>query len=85
MRNVKPRYLLLVGLTTFVLVAFTVYAVLPFDFCLNWGSVVVEFLKGAAPVIAALIGIICIFIGIADIKDKKEARREELEASKKEE
>ena len=69
----------------FVLVAFTVYAVLPFDFCLNWGSVVVEFLKGAAPVIAALIGIICIFIGIADIKDNKEARREELEASKKEE
>ena len=67
------------------MVAFTVYAVLPFDFCLNCGSVVVEFLKGAAPVIAALIGIICIFIGIADIKDKKEARREELEASKKEE
>ena len=60
----------------FVLVAFTVYAVLPFDFCLNWGSVVVEFLKGAAPVIAALIGIICIFIGIADIKDKKEAIKE---------
>lgn len=65
----------------FILVAFTAYAVLPFDYCLNWGPVVVEFLKGAAPVLAALIGLICIFIGIADIKDKREAKREEKEAN----
>lgn len=67
----------------FILIAFTVFAVLPFEYCLSWGTFVIDFLKGAAPVLAALIGIICIFIGIADIKDKKEARREEIEANKK--
>ena len=34
---------------------------------------------------AAFIGLVCLFIGAADIKDKKEARREELEARAREE
>ena len=59
-----------------VFIAFTVFAVLP---CcpLNWGAEVIVFLKGGAPVLAALIGLICLFIGAADIKDKKEAKKED--------
>ena len=38
---------------------------------------VIAFLKGCAPVFAAFIGLICLFIGAADIKDKKEAKKEE--------
>jgi hypothetical protein len=63
-----------------LLIAFTVFAALP-GF-IGWGAEIVAFLKGAAPVLSAFIGIIAIFIGIADIKDKKEAKKEE-EASKK--
>lgn len=59
-----------------VFIAFTVFAVLPM--CpLHWGADVLAFLRGFAPVLAAFVGIICIFIGAADIKDKKEAKREE--------
>ena len=63
-----------------ILIAFTVAAALP---CfLNWGPEIIMFLKGCAPVLSALLGILAIFIGVADIKDKKEAEKEE-EASKK--
>ena len=37
------------------------------------------FLKGFAPVLAAFVGIICLFIGAADIKDKSEAKKEDAE------
>lgn len=58
-----------------IFIAFTVFAVLPM--CpLSWGAEVIQFLKGCAPVLAAFIGLICIFIGAADIKDKKEAKNE---------
>ena len=67
-----------------VFIGFTVFAVLP-NFPLNWGAEVISFLKGAAPVLAAFVGLICLFIGAADIKDKKEARREELESRAREE
>ena len=58
-----------------LLIAFTVF----FFFLgfIGWGAEIVAFLKGAAPVLSAFIGIIAIFIGIADIKDKKEAKKEE--------
>ncbi len=61
-----------------IFIAFTVFAVLP---CcpLNWGPEVIAFLKGGAPVLAAFIGLICLFIGAADIKDKKEAKKEDTE------
>jgi hypothetical protein len=36
-------------------------------------------LKGAAPVIAVFIGIVAILLGIADLRDRQEAKREELE------
>lgn len=58
-----------------IFIAFTVFAVLPM--CpLSWGAEVIQFLKGCAPVLAAFIGLICIFIGAADIKDKREAKKE---------
>lgn len=65
-----------------LLLAFGVWAVLPFDFPigLNWGTQVVEFLKGGGPILAFLIGIIALFIGIADIKDKIDAKKEEKSA-----
>ncbi len=59
-----------------IFIAFTVFAVLPV--CpLNWGPDVINFLKGFAPVLSAFIGLICLFIGAADIKDKKEAKKED--------
>lgn len=72
---------LIVGI---IFIAFTVFSVLP-NMPLNWGKDVVLFLKGCAPVLAAFFGLILLFIGAADIKDKKEARREEKEARLKSE
>jgi len=62
-----------------VFIAFTVFAVLPMG-PLAWGADVITFLKGCAPVLAAFIGLVCCFIGAADIQDKKEAKKEEKEA-----
>ncbi|HKL85811.1 MAG TPA: hypothetical protein VJ861_05730 [Treponemataceae bacterium] len=66
-----------------ILIAFTVFAALPpalFGFGLGWGADIVLFLRGAMPIFAAFIGLIAIFIGIADLKDKQEAKKEEEEA-----
>jgi hypothetical protein len=71
---------LIVGL---ILIAFTVYAALPPDvagFGLGWGKDILLFLRGCLPILAAFIGLVAIFIGIADLKDKKEARKEEAQA-----
>lgn len=70
---------LIVGL---IFIAFTVFAVLP-SMPLTWGADVILFLKGCAPVLAAFLGLILLFIGAADIKDKKEAKKEEREARAK--
>lgn len=67
-----------------ILITFTIFSVLP-SFPLNWGMDVVAFLKGCAPVLAAFLGLICLFIGAADIKDKNEAKKEEREAKAKSE
>ena len=67
---------IIVGL---VLIAFTVFAALPGG--LSWGDEIISFLKGASPVVAAFVGLISVFIGIADLKDKNEAKKEEEEAS----
>ena len=67
-----------------ILIAFTVFSVLPA--CpLAWGAEVIAFLKGMAPVLAAFIGLVLLFIGAADIKDKKGAKKEEKEAKAREE
>jgi len=62
---------LVLGLTV-ILVA--ILAVLPAG--LGWKDDVLAFLRGALPVIAVLIGIILIFVGISDIKDRMDERKE---------
>jgi hypothetical protein len=61
-----------------IIIAAAVFAILPAatGYGLGWGADVITFLKGAAPVLAILIGIISIFIGIADMKDRAEAKKE---------
>ena len=67
---------LIVGL---VFIAFAVYAVLPVAWSLQWWEYVVHFLKGGVPILAIFVGLIAVFIGIADIKDRIEAKKEEAE------
>ena len=66
-----------------LLVLFTVFSALSpaaVGFGLGWGKDILLFLRGGVPVLAALIGIVAVFIGIADLKDKKEAKKEEAAA-----
>jgi len=67
---------LIVGLLIIAFAVFSVLPVKPDGFGLGWWTNVIDFLKGAVPVIAGLIGIIVIFIGIADIKDRAEAKKQ---------
>jgi hypothetical protein len=59
-----------------VIVAAAVYAALPAG--LGWWGHVLVFLQGALPVIAVFIGLIAVFIGIADLKDRAETKKEAL-------
>jgi hypothetical protein len=63
---------LLLGLIFF---AAAVFAAIPGG--LDWWPDVLTFLRGALPVIAVLIGLIAVFIGIADLKDRAAAKKEE--------
>lgn len=61
-----------------VFLALSVWAVLPASlFGLNWGADVLTVLRGGAPILGLFIGLIAVFIGIADLKDKAEAKKEE--------
>ena len=65
-----------------VILAAAALAIMPKEiigFGLGWGDNVLVFLKGGLPVIAILIGLISVFIGIADMKDRAEAKKEEKE------
>jgi len=61
-----------------VCICFTVFACMPMG--LGWGANIILFLKGAVPVFAVFAGLVAILIGVADIRDRNEAKREELEA-----
>ncbi len=67
---------ILIGL---IFLALSVWAVLPFPFPLglNWGSEVLTVLRGGLPLLGLFVGLIAVFIGIADLKDKAEAKKEE--------
>lgn len=69
-----------------VFVLFAIYSVFPPQIggALNWWNDVIQFLKGGVPIIALLIGLIAVFIGVADIKDKVEMKKEEAEEAKEE-
>lgn len=68
-----------------LLILFAVYAVLPFPWALAWWPDVVQFLKGGVPLIAVFIGLISFFVGVADIKDKIESRKEEEQEEEEDE
>lgn len=73
---------LLVGI---VFVLFAIYAMLPATVpfaVLNWWEQVKIVLAGGIPLMAIFIGLIAIMIGIADIKDKIEAKKEEEEEAR---
>lgn len=67
---------IIIGLVFLVL---SVWAVLPFSFPLglNWGPEVLTVLKGGLPLLGLFVGLIAVFIGIADMKDKAEAKADE--------
>ena len=52
---------IIVGL---IFIAFTVFASLPMG--LAWGADIISFLKGCTPVLTAFVGLIAVFIGMAD-------------------
>jgi hypothetical protein len=60
-----------------IFLAAAVLAVIPAG--LGWWSDVLIFLRGALPVLAVLIGLVALFIGIADLKDKAAAKKESPE------
>jgi len=68
---------LIVGI---LFIAFAVFAVVPGP--LAWWQDVLAFLRGSVPVMAALIGLVAAFIGVADIKDRIEAKKEEAEEAR---
>ncbi len=74
---------LLVGI---VFILFSIYSVLPIEgWGLQWWDEVLEVLKGGVPILAIFIGLIAVLIGIADIRDKIEAKKEEAEEAKESE
>jgi len=64
----------------FVVIIIAVLAILPAF--LGWGEDVLTFLRGALPVIAICIGLILVFVGIADIKDRSVAKKEDSRKEK---
>ena len=62
-----------------IFLALSVWAVLPLPFPmgLGWGPEVISVLKGGLPILGLFVGLIAVFIGIADLKDRAEAKREE--------
>ncbi|MCL2266610.1 MAG: hypothetical protein FWC17_02440 [Treponema sp.] len=71
-----------------LIIAAAVFAILPADiigFGLGWGDDVLAFLRGGVPVVAILCGLIAVFIGIADMKDRAEARKEEAQQKQRDE
>jgi flagellar biosynthesis/type III secretory pathway M-ring protein FliF/YscJ len=68
---------LIVGI---LFIAFAIFACVPGP--LAWWADVINFLKGSLPVVAIFVGFIAVFIGIADIKDRLEAKKEEAEEAK---
>ena len=58
----------------FIVIILSVLLVLPIG--LGWWEDVLTFLRGALPVISFLIGIILVFTGITDIKERVDAKKE---------
>ena len=61
----------------FVVILTAVLLILPAG--LGWREDVLAFLRGALPVIAGLMGLILVFVGISDLKDRAEAGKEKAQ------
>ncbi len=61
--------------------AAAVFAILPAG--LGWWPNVVQFLRGFLPVVAVIIGLVVVFVGCADIKDRMAAKKEKLHDKRK--
>ena len=59
----------------FVVIIAAVLTILPAG--LGWSEDVLAFLRGSLPVLAGFIGLILVFTGIADIKDRADAKKKE--------
>ena len=70
---------LIIGL---IVIAAAVFACIPGG--LGWFNEVLVFLRGCLPVLAAFIGLIAIFVGIADIKDRLTVGKAEKQKTKEE-
>jgi len=70
---------LIIGLLIMAAAVFMIVPPETVGFGLGWKTNVVDFLKGGVPVFAIVVGIITIFIGIADMKDRAEAKKEAAE------
>jgi len=60
-----------------VVIVVAVTAIMPAG--LGWGEDVLTFLRGALPVLAGFIGLILLFVGVADIKDRAAAKKDTAE------
>ncbi len=52
------------------------YLVLPYEWALGWTDEMLETLKGITPIVLAVGGLLAMLLGVADIRDRAEARRE---------
>lgn len=66
--------------TGIVIILIAIYSVIPgIPWGLQWGGEVLLFLKGALPVLAFLVGLLTLFIGIADLRDKASGKQQSEE------
>jgi hypothetical protein len=66
-----------------IIIAAAVFAALPSGIGLGWWNEVLIFLRGALPVLAVFVGLIAVFVGVADMKDRAEAKKEEAAEKQK--
>jgi hypothetical protein len=57
-----------------LMIAAAVAAALPQG--LNWWPDILAFLRGGLPVLAVLLGLLALLVGLADIKDRADAKKE---------
>jgi len=75
---------LIIGIVIIAVAVLTAFSQDFFGYGPRWWDDVLVFLRGGLPVLAVIVGLIAVFIGIADMKDRAEAKKEEAEAAKAE-
>ena len=72
---------LIIGIVILAAAVFAILSPETAGFGLGWGEDVLAVLRGGLPVFAIAVAIIAVFIGIADMKDRAEAKKEEAAKS----